>query len=836
MKNSLFMFFSQSKAFWRLRSIIFKVYFWIGTKGFKSRDFAREKTNNFSGLRHLFKLTQLQFLFALTLTILLQLINPHVVGYYKLTFLTIPDDGDYVSFLLTISGIGGAFIGLYYTAVSTIAGSIYAKVPNDLRNLLAEERVGNVYMNFLSFVTFLGMSLVSFRVMGFDRIQLAVPIMLLGSGVGIIAFVKLGQRLFYLFDPTALSLNLLNRLMQFVKMVTAGEYRWDDKAFQNHANKLASSNLDTFETLADITRKEVHLRGKPFISLCKELIKFLMHYENKKSLIPSKSRWYEQKYQHKDWYCSDESSVSIAHQTGTVLSPDISNNKEWVEERLLLIIEQCIVINLKEERYNEVLELFKYIEAYLTLLAKKGRTSQSFDIVERLGTSVLKVISQDSKTQLLKNEVLEKLAIIERFASVPINIAIACGDYINSLDPLRIEKKLNKMSWKKDSDIYNHGFPTYCLSRLEWFKPRLEFELLTDGKRVTPIWYQKELLLQIEADTFVKNGQTLIDKGISLYKLWISKTTETKHPWLVGALMSREWEFWHKVENQMETWSTIWTKISGDRKIEGLPWSNLEINELEQKSKERQQELLELMSKQNLLLAYLKRPNGFPDYAGQFLHTSGEAVLEAILSDNQNLLKNIFPTYLYGCLQCFENLRPDEFKTGWQGERELKIAAAPLLDLLDLSGYAKLMSKYHSNEELWQIIEDTWNEYLKEVGSKSSLPLFAASVSLTESNFELAHRSIMRTNWKMRIERKLSDVPRHEEPSGQFSLTDTVIDHNSALIRIFSRARYGSLFDGIDIFITYFLRTIEGGDELDFGRKRRDLQESLDIERNEDKE
>lgn len=828
------MFFSQNKYFWRLRSIVNKVYFWIGTKSFKSRDFAREKTNNISGLRKLFKITQLQFLLAVLVTTILQIINPYVIEYYKLTFLIIPDDGDYVSFLLTISGIGGAFIGLYYTAVSTIAGSIYAKVPNNIRKLLAVERLGNVYMNFLSFVTFLGMSLVSLRVMGFGRIQLAVPIMLLGSGVGIIAFVKLGQRLFNLFDPTALGRNLFYRLMQLVKKVTAGEYRWNDKAFQNHVNKLASSNLDTLETLADITRKEIHLRGKPFISLCKKLISFLMYYENIKNQIPSNSQWYEQKYLQKDWYRSDETRVSIAHETGTNLSPDITNNKEWIEERLLVIIEQCVEVNLKEEKYNEVLEILEYIEAYLTLLAKSGRTSQSFEIVESLGNLILKVVSQDSKTELIQNEVLEKLAIIERFASIPINIAIASGDYINSLDPLRIEEKLNKLSWKKDSDIYNHGFPTYCLSRLEWFKPRLEFELLTDDKRVTPIWYQKELLLQIEADTFVENGQTLIDKGINLYKSWISITTETKHPWLVGALMSREWEFWHKVENQMETWSTVWTKISSDRKIEGLPWSNLELNELKQKSRDRQQELLELMSKQNLLLAYLKRPDGFPDYAGQFLHTSGEAVLEALLSDDQDLLKNIFPTYLYGCLQCFENLRPDEFKTGWQGERDIKIAAAPLLDLMDLSGYAKLMSDYHNNEELWQIIVDTWNEYLKEVESKSPLPLFAASVSLTESNFELAHRSMMRTNWKMRIERKLSDVPRHEEPSDQFFLTHTVIDHNSALIRIFSRDRYGSLFDGIDIFITYYLRTKKGGGELDFGRKRRDLQESLDRENDED--
>ncbi|MFC0468900.1 hypothetical protein, partial [Halomonas alkalicola] len=59
----------------------------------------------------------------------------------------------------------------------------------------------------------------------------------------------------------------------------------------------------------------------------------------------------------------------------------------------------------------------------------------------------------------------------------------------------------------------------------------------------------------------------------------------------------------------------------------------------------------------------------------------------------------------------------------------------------------------------------------------------------------------------------------------------TEVDHESALIRVFAREPHGSFYDGIDIFITFYLRTKEGADQLDFGRKRRDLQDSLDRER-----
>lgn len=830
MKNSLFLFLSQHRAFWWMRSFVYKVSFWTGAQVFRHQFNARDKKDNFVSLRHLFQITQAQLILALLFAIFLQLVDPVVFGFYEFTFLKIPDDSDYVTFLVTISGIGGVFIGLYYAAISTIAGSIYAKVPNNIRDILAQERIGNVYMHFLSFTTFLGISLVSFRVLGFDRVYLAIPVMLIAAGVGIIAFVKLGQRVFYLFDPTALSHHLFGQLRQFIKMVNAGGYRWNDAVFQRHANKLASSSLDTLETLSDITKKEVHLRGAPFISLSKNLLSFLLFYEKSKKYIPSDSQWYEQKYVHRDWYRTEDTRVSVAHQTGTSLQPDVTNDKEWIEARVLPIIKECLEINSREERYSEVLELAEYVDAYLKLLARSSRTVRALDILEELGASVLEVISPVSEKEIVANEILEKMAIVERFASMPITIALACREHIEETDSGEIERKLSKIIWNHDADLYKHELPPYCLPRLEWFKPRLSFEVSAEGRKVTPIWYQKELLLQIEADAFSENTSSLITKASNLYSAWISKTTNAKHPWLVGAVMSREWEFWHKVDHQMEIWPNKWSNLSGEKKIEGLPWSDFEYEKLKEASKNRQSELLKLMSAQNLMLAFMERPEGFPDYAGQFLHTSGEVSLEALLTNNTDLLGKVFVTYLYGCIMRFDNLRPKAASMDWRAQQDFKIAAAPLLDLMELSGYARLMADYHNNEELWQIVINAWDKYFAEKGEESPLPLLAGVIAFTEGAFEIPHRGALRTNWKMRINRQLSNVPRHEIYSRHVIGSHTEIDHDSPLIRNFAREPHGSFHDGIDIFITFYLRTKDGSDQLDFGWKRRDLQESLDRE------
>ncbi|MDR3502098.1 MAG: hypothetical protein P4L79_05895 [Legionella sp.] len=830
MRNFLFLFLSQHRAFWWMRSFGYKVFVRIGAQVFRYQFNARDKKDNLVSFRHLLQITQTQLILALLFAILLQLVDPVVIGFYKLTFLKIPDDSDYVTFLVSISGIGGVFIGLYYAAISTIAGSIYAKVPNNIRDLLAQERIGNMYMHFLSFITFLGISLASFRVLGFSRICLAIPVMLVAAGVGIIAFVKLGQRVFYLFDPTALSLHLFGQLRQFVKMVNAGGYRWNDAVFQRHANKLASSSLDTLETLSDITKNEAHLHGSPFISLSENLISFMLFYERTKKYIPSDSQWYEQKYVHRDWYRTEDTRVSVAHQTGTILQPDVTNDKEWVEVRVLPIIIECLKVNLNEERYNETLELAGYVDAYLKLLARSGRTDRALNILEKLGDSVFEVVSPVSKNEIIANEILEKLAIIEKFASMPITIALACREHIEEIDAEKVEKRLSNITWCNDSNLYKHGFPSYCLPRLEWFKPRLNFEVLAEGQEITPIWYQKELLLQIEADTFVENTKSLVTKGSDLYCKWINKTTSAKHPWLVGAVMSREWEFWHKVDHQIEIWPRKWSALSDDKKIEGLPWSCFKYEKLKEASQNRQSKLLKLMSAHNLRLELPKRPEGFPDYAGQFLHTSGEVSFEALSKNDQNLLGNVFTMYLYGCIMRFDNLSPKTSSMDWRAQQDFKIAAAPLLDLMELSGYARLMADYHGNEQLWQIVTDAWDHFFAEKGEQSPLSLLAASIAFTEGAFEIPHRGVLRTNWSMRIRRKLSNVPRHEVFSRRYLGSHTKIDHNSPLIRIFAREPHGSFHDGIDIFITFYLRTKDGANQLNFGRKGWDLQDSLERE------
>jgi len=821
---------SQVRQYWRLRAAVARASFWARSRTFGVRYSLKQERTNYLSLRQLFGLTQGPLFVAFGAAVICQHVDPIVHPYYQKLGIAVPNDGDYVAFLATVSSIGGVFIGLYYAGISAVGGAIYATVPNNLRELLAYERRGNVYMRYLAFLSCFCLTLIAFRLTGFARLYVAVPLVAIFAGIGIFAFVRLGQQAFYFFDPTTLSGYIFEQLQGWLQVVKAGGYRWHDKAFQQHAYRQSSAALDTLDTLGDFTASKPHLSGTSFITLTENLLHFLSYYEHAKRHIPSDSLWYGQRYEHRDWYRTEDTRVSIAHRTGTALPPDVTVDREWVESRVVPIIKKCFESNLTNKRYEDVHALLGYVDAYAKVLAKEGAVDRAFVLLEQLAVVVFGQFAQGPAAEIVKVDVLEKLGVAERLSSLPISIALGYREHIEGLGRKEIEQRISCVRWDDDKDIYEKGFPTYCLGRLEWFRPRLEFERRVEGHDVTPLWYQTELICQIECDQLAANARALLSRGIGFYKEAIAKALGYKHPWLAAAIMSREWEYWHKLDHQIDICEKKWPDLAGNRRIEGLPWSELDASRLRSESSRRQQELLQVMSQQGMLLALLERPEGYPDYAGQFLHTSGEVALDALLTNDAGLLENIFVPYLHGCLLRFDGLRPKGAREDWQAQQNFKIAAAALLDVMDVSGYAKLLSDFHGNTALWQIVTSAWDAYLAKNREQSPLPLLAIAIAFTEAAFEISHRAVLRTSWQQRIAHKLATVPRHEEFYRGSLASDIVIDHESALIRLFAQEPLGRFHDGIDVFVAYYLRNVEGGESLDFGTRRRDLRESIERE------
>lgn len=804
--------------------------------GIKHR--AGERSTTTKSLFSLLKIILSQLVLATLITIALQITNSYFASMFTNMGFSIPKVSNYGTLLEAIIGVGGVFIGLYYTAISTIGGAIYARVPNNIRDLLAQEQVGNAYMRLLASLTSFAVCLLAFHTLGLDPIVLAIPLLILGAGVMIIGFVRLGARAFYFFDPTILSDRLFKQLFQCHRQVQAGGYRWFDRSFQNHAHRRAQTTIDTLATVSEIAAKEPHLNGRPFAGLCKNLLIFLCDYERGKKSIPTDSLWYGQKYVHPDWYRVDDTKTSLAYETATGLRPESVSDSRWIESAILPIVSRCLEINMEEKRYPIVIELLNRLDIYVRLIAAEHQIEYAFNLISDIFSWCEKLIFAD-EDNLVTEEPLEHMQICIQLAVMPITVFLAYISTIKSHKRDAILQRIHHIKWKSERSIYRTGFAVHVLERLEWLRPKLAFEDRVEGHVISAPWYLQELIVQKEVENLHTVLISFCEKACELYKHWIEIAKSSRHPWLEAVIVSEELEYWNKLDHHMGTLNDFWSDLNSDQRIKGISWPSLDIEELVEKCRQRHKELLKLMSEGNLLLSLISRPESYPDFAGQFLHTVGEALFVAMFENDCELVKTLFGRYFGGSLLQFDKLRSEEWGTDWQNLNNLKIAAAPLLDLMDMSGYVYLLSDYHDDTLLKEPIVKAWDKYFNEEQENQRLQSLAAAVSLSESGFEIEHRGINRTRWKQMVERLLRNVERQEIPPYPTQIIqtepDTIPVHKSPLVRIFARDLDFLSYDGIDIFIAKYIRQRESEEDMDFGRRRgRDLAEEIRREANHD--
>ena len=271
----------------------------------------------------------------------------------------------------------------------------------------------------------------------------------------------------------------------------------------------------------------------------------------------------------------------------------------WIENRILPILSKCIVVNLKEGRYSEIQGLFSDLNRYVKFLAWKGEVSRAFEVVNDLNSTILEQISTQPDTEIQNNE-LEKVALVEFLAIVSISVVVGHRERIEALDWRHVENQVASIRWDSKVDIYQKGFPVYFLAKLEWLQPKLHFEKETEDQYVTPLWYSSELLRQIEAERFTNNAQDLLNLGAGFYDKAISKANSCKRPWIAAAAMSREREYWYKVEHQIDLLEKKWDDLNADPKIEGLTWSTFDPGAMRAKINARLKQLTVLMSEQSI--------------------------------------------------------------------------------------------------------------------------------------------------------------------------------------------------------------------------------------------
>ena len=123
---------SQYRGVWRLRARLSDLRLRIWSSGFRVRRWVGEGAVSSATL---LSITIVDMIVAASVAGLLWIIAPYTEFIPPLS-----SEAAYVQLLAVIAGVGGVFIGLYYTAITAAMTAVYVRMPATVRQLLLEER------------------------------------------------------------------------------------------------------------------------------------------------------------------------------------------------------------------------------------------------------------------------------------------------------------------------------------------------------------------------------------------------------------------------------------------------------------------------------------------------------------------------------------------------------------------------------------------------------------------------------------------------------------------------------------------------------------------------
>ncbi len=820
-KNYLFARLGSTRLFWRVRYGFGWINFKRISAGFQVRSKLSDTTTEVQYWRALSKGTVLPILLALIVGFALYAFQLNLAFFTDIhwvhdsfigRYLALALDGDaYVQMLTVIAGVTGVFLGLYFTAVSTVISNAHSSVSGDVRGLILRDRLGNNYVKLVAFLTALSVVLLAFSATGTTPFHLAIPLLAVISCIAVFAFVNLGQRAFFLSDPTLFFNTLSSELLKWVKRATTGGYQWQNPSFQQHYRKQALKSATTLATLAKISGEKPELQGESLPRLLRSLLALLTVYYEDKHRIPLDSGWYGKKFQHKQWYLTESTELEMATQTDSGLKPNEIPDTTWLEDVILEVVFKAFKGDVEagdyQALYNKIANLPDFFSrassSWQAGDAKKWHAKLSKDVLAKLIAS--KEVDETQEAY--------SIAVADIVASLPLSLELGFIKSVRELDLVKLRNQLSRTKWSSPDAPYRIALPPNTIKSLEEVRDGSVFEKQTHARNRTQNWYVTELAFKNIEWALYQQWQSLM----GLLEAWYSEAGKTladakkyKHSATVYArAIEQAWKLDSHIEHLKEASEALRKDIKLDFKRPSWEWDK----EHERVAKFRSM-AIEGQAKLIPHLWNTKEPNpDMPDFFGGAVHRTGEACYEALMEGDADKFKSLFRPYFLGILGIFESVRPQV--KDWEVSSAMAWMSEPILDLFDISGYAYVLAEYHNKPELWNECKGIWDTYL------TSMPQQLQSFALISDYHQtprgvITPRATLRSRWEIALARLLGNLPR-QRTTGFYSRPP--VEHPSALIRnIAPSTDLPHMFsDATDVFtVKYFLER-QDASGFDFG-------------------
>lgn len=744
------------------------------------------------------------------------------------------------AFLIAIASISGIFLGLYFTAISGIASNYLLRAPQDVKRYFLNEPRGEQYIRTITITAVISIFyILASKFFGLTVHPVGLVFLSILSAYIVIRFWRVGTDVFYALEPQFALPWISKDVFDSIKGVTPPGFQWRQPATQNHHRKLATANLELINNLISFGKQEMKISDEQLIIAVRYIGGLLYSYSDFKKKIPTNSLWYEIKNQFQYWSFASSTEIALALNTGTPINPKAIKNYTWFEEKSIDAAVKILKNFVIEKKTGMLLRSH---EVFVDVAESHGKNfdEQSlrllFKRLEDINNSIYSIKPDETEQYIHR----EQLAFVDSQGRLAIAALLGLSKHLDEKSCDDIKKAISNINWTDFNSIYTSGFPATVLSRLESMSEELKNEKIIENKIISAEWYIQTLCVQQYLFSLQKYFEYLKSLHGNYFQLKLEKLLSENQLALAVQLMQRWIEFSNKYTHLVGLLKKHVEECSKSHYLKDLPWPDFkiddEIKDAITREKDVADKLISLLPK----LQALVRGDDIPDYFGQALTMGVEACFEACDDNDHERFKKIFPIVFQASLVAHDITR-QKVQSWSQEDSKIIYSTEPLINLFELSGYAKLYAELYQNQELWNVAQQLWDAYFAAVtNAKQIIEFISAICGYRDSLFMIMPQANLRSSWQISFEHRMREergipvfpdrgsydsVNRHRRPT-----------HKSPVIRVLERSGGLRLMASArDIFFATYLSNLLAATEVELP-DRHNFKESIQEEQNSNEE
>jgi len=797
-----------SRRFWNLTGKWQRLKFSVTTRIFGLRSWdVSQRQSFFIGLE-ITKTIFWQVAWAIVLVVILGVVNHFLAPYIAMIHFLPQMDAEAInSFMGIVAQVAGVFLGLYFTAISVVASTVYARVPGEIRELLTKEKVGNLYIRAVALTVAVASLLLAKAGIGFSISILDVLLAILLILMAIFSFVRLGMRIFYFFDFTELSKQLDSELVHWSRSATTSGFRFYDPTFQAHYQKQAERALRTYGGVVILAIEDKHFDGRALAELMARPLILLQVYAKNKSSIPSDSQWFRKVYHHRNWLTTNSDEVSMALRSGTSLQPELVPDLLWFEKYVMKMNGDVVKALIERNDLASAGAVVDSMQRTQFALAEYLAIDEAFYLFAGIRSQIEDVMLVEELTPDKEETQLARLGLIDVYCLGVISILLGLSKTLGKTGSESIVHQMKGIGWKKRKSIYIDLAPREVTVQLEYLQEHLIFEHEVEGEFISPPWYQEQIAAQGMVRFIERAVQELVKHCEDIFAGETERLISERKYLNATQVIQRGLEACDKSIHHLEVINKAFEGISTLRRVKDIPWPNLAHDELKNRVLAVRERLISGFAKSSIELAKMPSKKNWPDYFGQCYSVMAEECNSSMAQKNETLFGRVFPAFFYAALAASDRLRSE--LAGRSDRDALVYMSEPIEDLLHVSGYALIYSELDA-KKYWEVVKGLWDKYLSNRNNPKEIVEFIVNtVNFRQSIFAILPRATLRTGWQQKLEKRLRDGKILDEIGDYAPVLGrhpSAPKHASKIIQVIARGTMGTIFsDGQDVFLATYI-------------------------------